>query len=105
MTWCLFLDDDRSLRDVPVPDKYRLKIWMTARSSQEALAIIDRLQSPMFMSLDHDLGGTDTAMVFLHCLAEKLSKPPEYQVHSENPIGHENIVAFIESWKKSLTLP
>ena len=57
------------------------------------------------MDLDHDLGGEDTAMVFLHWLAnEYYDAEIEYRVHSQNPNGAQNIVSFMESWKKSKTL-
>ncbi|NBT59251.1 hypothetical protein EBT16_10755 [bacterium] len=57
------------------------------------------------MSLDHDLGGDDTTMVFLKRLVDEIwdgqSKPPKYQVHSANPIGTQNIISYMESWIKS----
>lgn len=57
------------------------------------------------MYLDHDLGGSDTAMDYLKILAYKFpDSPPRYSIHSQNPVGAENIKAFMESWKKSTTL-
>lgn len=57
------------------------------------------------MSLDHDLGGDDTTMVFLKRLVNEVwdgkSNPPNYQVHSANPIGTQNIISYMESWIKS----
>lgn len=92
----LFLDD---LRDAP-PD------FTVARSTVEALQLV-QTQWPVFMSLDHDLGGDDTTMVFLRRLVNEIwdgTQPiPEYVVHSANPVGRLNIISFMESWKKSHT--
>lgn len=92
----LFLDD---LRDAP-PD------FTVARSTVEALQLVQN-QWPTFMSLDHDLGGDDTTMVFLRRLVNEIwdgTQPiPEYVVHSANPVGRLNIISFMESWKKSNT--
>lgn len=93
--WKLWLDDER-----PVPEGFR-----GALSSQEALDLIGVLGPPELMSLDHDLGGDDTTMVFLRGLSEVLESPPRYRVHSANPVGRENILAFLRSWEKSRMLP
>lgn len=93
----LYLDDLRA----PPPD------FVLARSSEQAIQICKN-QMPKFMSLDHDLGGIDTAMIFLKRLVDeawdKTSDPPEYYVHSANPVGKLNIISFMESWKRSLLL-
>lgn len=104
MTYCLFIDDNRMLGDVPIPD---LKMpWALARSSGEAKGHILQRGIPAFISFDHDLGGDDTSMKFLKWFsALNLDKVPEYQVHSANPVGKENIIGFMESWKRSLVLP
>jgi hypothetical protein len=65
---------------------------------------------PTFCSFDHDLGGDDTTMKFLRWYAyqyqtDKNTTIPEYVVHSANPVGAKNIVAVMESWKRSLELP
>jgi len=95
----LFLDDVR----LPPSQQY-----IPARSSQEALDIIQILGWPKFMSLDHDLGGDDTTMVFLRRLVNEVwdgEQPiPDYIVHSANPVGAQNIIAFMESWKRSRSL-
>lgn len=93
----LFLDD---VRNPPDND------WVVCRSTQEAIEIIVQKGLPDFMSLDHDLGGDDTTMVFLKRLVSEVwdgkSNPPEYQVHSANPIGTKNITSYMDSWKKSI---
>jgi hypothetical protein len=94
----LFLDD---LRAPPGPE------YVVARSTDEALTLAQE-RWPSFMSLDHDLGGEDTTMVFLRRLVNEVwdgSLPvPEYTVHSANPVGRLNIIAFLESWKRSVPM-
>ena len=90
----LFLDD---IRDAP-PD------YTVARSTDEAMVLV-QAQWPVFMSLDHDLGGEDTTMVFLKRLVNEVwdGQPiPDFIVHSANPIGKLNIISFMESWKRSV---
>lgn len=90
----LFLDD---IREAP-PD------YTVARSTDEAIVLV-QAQWPEFMSLDHDLGGEDTTMLFLKRLVNEVwdGQPiPDYIVHSANPIGKLNIISFMESWKRSV---
>lgn len=102
MEWKLYLDDVRQPKD---------DTWIIARTSEEAIKLCLANGFPWFMSLDHDLGGEDTAMIFLKELYEiwysfsDTPKIPEYLVHSSNPIGSKNIVSYLESWKKSCELP
>ena len=80
-------------------------MWIVVRSSVEAIQVVSELGFPSFISFDHDLGGEDTSMVFLRRLVNEVwdgkESPPNYQIHSANPVGAENILAFMESWKKS----
>ena len=92
MTWVLWLDDLRN----PDPKK----VCIVARSTQEAIAFTLRLGVPQIMHLDHDLGGDDTAMVFLKWLAENYLidskvKVPTWHVHSANPVGRANINGYL----------
>jgi hypothetical protein len=47
-------------------------------------------------------------MVFLRRLVNEVwdgEQPiPDYIVHSANPVGAQNIIAFMESWKRSRSL-
>jgi len=102
LPWKLWLDDQ--LDEVPrraVPEGY-----IGAKSTTEASLLIVSKGLPAVMDLDHDLGGEDTAMVFLKWLAEKFPNGPvpEYAIHSENIEGQKAIRSFLDSWKKSLTL-
>ena len=100
MTYNLYLDDIRN----PPADRD----WLVCRSSQEALARIVENGMPSFFSFDHDLGEDDTTMVFLRRLVNEVwdgvSVPPEYQIHSANPVGVQNIRSFMDSWRKSMSL-
>jgi len=92
----LFIDDIRT----PSED------YIVLRSSEDAIQFIKQNGWPEFISFDHDLGGDDTTMVFLKRLVNEVwdgkTMPPDYIVHSANPIGSKNIVSFMESWKKSI---
>ena len=90
----MFIDDARN----PVDNTF-----IVCRTSDEAIEYITQHGWPCFMSLDHDLGGDDTVMCFLHKLYKIRNNEniPDYVVHSANPIGTKNIIAFLESWKKS----
>lgn len=93
----LFVDDIRNPMDGE---------WVVVRSSSEAISWVEANGMPESMSLDHDLGGDDTVMVFLKWLFGfadgKGLGPPPYRVHSANPIGSKNIESFMESWRRSL---
>ena len=97
MTYRLFIDDTRDPPD---------DTWVVCRTCSEAQAAIVDLGRPAFMSLDHDLGGTETVMEFLRWYAHNHYETgvPDYQVHSANPVGQLNIVAFLESWQRSLSM-
>lgn len=94
MSWKLYLDD---VRPCPVG-------FILATSSKEAVALVRELGMPEFMSLDHDLGNEDTTMAFLHGLVNDLeiTHVPDYVVHSANPVGRDNIIVFLESYKRRL---
>ena len=105
--WNLFLDDLRSPLYV---DQDGVRVWVVARDLREAKRLCERQGMPSFISFDHDLGPDEDSMMFLKWLAyeffdEARHRVPGYQVHSANPVGSENIVSFMESWKRSLTLP
>lgn len=95
MTYKLFVDD---IRDPITND------WIIARSSSEAITIVAENSVPEYISFDHDLGGDDTSIVFINWLTEqlldcKLQLPDnfDYSVHSQNPIGKNNIIGKMDS--------
>lgn len=98
-SWSLFLDDVRDESFVSYRSNYE-----TARSTEEAVSFLEKFGLPEFISFDHDLGPHDRAMDFLKRMYDMFpyGPVPEYQVHSSNPPGRENIVSFMDSWKRSL---
>lgn len=98
----LFLDDQ--LDDPNTPKRHTPNGYIGAKSSADAIELVKNQGAPIFLDLDHDLGDNDTALIFLKWLVENVDSPPEYTIHSENPVGKENIISFMESWKKSFTL-
>ena len=94
MTYKLFIDDERH----PVTDD-----WMIARSSQEAIELLQYYGIPQEIAFDHDLGGDDTSMRYIRALIDfmdtldvKFPKDFKYSVHSQNPIGRKNIESLMK---------
>lgn len=100
----LWLDDQ--LDDPETPERHPPEGFLGARSSEEAKALVRKHGMPEFLDLDHDLGGDDTARVFLSWLSERYPNGPipSYRVHSRNVVGAPAIESFMTSWAKSLTL-
>lgn len=98
MTYALYLDDIRNPKNP--------KDWVIARSSRDAIQVIVEKGIPNYMSLDHDLGEEDTTMVFLKAFTAIYPEGPIplFSVHSANPIGKQNIEAYLDSWKRSLEM-
>lgn len=83
--WKLFIDDERN----PVTDD-----WVIARSSEEAIYLVEAEGMPNEIAFDHDLGFDDTSMKFLNWLTEQLIEGRlqiptsfKYSIHSMNPVG------------------
>ena len=67
------------------------------------MAYIETNGFPNFISFDHDLGleesGYDCAKWLVdYCLDHNLHLP-EFEVHSQNPVGKENILALLNNFK------
>ncbi|CAM3260521.1 cyclic-phosphate processing receiver domain-containing protein [Tsukamurella hominis] len=90
----LFVDD---LRDPPDAT------WTVARTSAEALAILQTGAQVDELSLDHDLGGEDTSRPIVLHLAEHGGWPATVRVHSANPVGVEWLVGMIERYGPGVT--
>ena len=95
--WALFIDDECE----PANDGWE---YVIARSSSDALDMLKENEAPVWISFDHDLGGDDTAMEFCRGLVDhlisngqKLPKEFDFQVHSQNPIGVEDITAYMKN--------
>jgi hypothetical protein len=99
----LFLDDERE----PVDDS-----WVIVRTVEEAIDIIETRGVPEFISFDHDLGegqktGYDLAkwLIDWDIKFDILSADNfAFYVHSQNPIGKENIEAIFASYFKFKTI-
>lgn len=82
--------------------------WFIERSSQDAIDFIEDYGCPDYISFDHDLGGDDTAMVVVKWLIEKdldangnyIPEHFEFNVHSANPVGVQNIEGMLNSYLK-----
>jgi len=83
------------------------------RSYDEALVVIQKHGIPDFISFDHDLGvdedgtllktGYDLAKWIVHNdlnAAYKLPSNFSFKVHSQNPVGKENIISLLQSYLK-----
>ena len=118
----LFLDDIRIPKDAIglVPSNmnqfYWSNDWVIVRSHDEFISWIEINGVPDFISFDHDLAdehykdlegthektGYESAKWLVnHCL-DKNIKIPDYQVHSANPVGKQNIESYLENSKKHL---
>jgi hypothetical protein len=104
MSWKLWLDDQHDEPEMVF--RHPPKDFIAARSSAEAIQLTQEKGLPNFISFDHDLGGPDDAMKYISWISHALydSTVPDYQVHSANPVGRDNIVSKMESWKKSQLL-
>ena len=94
----LFIDD---LRDPPDDS------WWVVRSSKAGIEFLHAYGIPDEISFDHDLGGDDTAMVFVNYMIEavldktlEMPKGFRYVVHSANPVGSLNIKSKMDSFLK-----
>ena len=69
---------------------------------EEFVTYLERKGLPDFISFDHDLGedfsGYDCAKYLVeYCLTHQLPLP-NYQVHSQNPVGKENIERLLDNF-------
>lgn len=98
MEWNLFLDDER------IPPKN--ENWYIARNVDQAINQIMSRGLPAFISFDHDLGeNEETGYDFVKWLIEyhiyyDIKPTFRYHIHSQNPIGSENIRSYIENYKR-----
>jgi len=101
--WSLFLDDERF-----PPDDGRE--WKIARTHQEVIDLIELHGMPVFVSFDHDLGdlipnGNGHIVAKYLCELDMHTEYtfPEgfdYYVHSQNPVGRDNIIGYMNSYMK-----
>lgn len=97
MSYKLWIEDLIDLK--PPPDN----TWKIARSSQEAIDIINEFGVPEFISFDFDLGDGDTSEAIYKYLGNHFydKEVPDYDIHSENNQGWKMIQSYMDTWKKS----
>lgn len=104
MGWYLYIDDERT----PNPrnaGKYHSQ-FVVARTAGRVKELFDELGPPSFISFDHDLGtddlnGCDIAHWIVDCDIDGIHSLPEnfeFQVHSANPVGAENIRGLLANY-------
>lgn len=121
----LFLDDNRNVFSVYKYTKNSIYIdndWVIVRNYNDFVNTIIQNGLPNIISFDHDLSdkkyilrldknedysnyrektGFECAKWLVnYCLDNNLNFP-EYYVHSFNPIGKENIISYIENFKRT----
>lgn len=98
----MFLDD---LRDVN--QYYPNEEFVVCRTYQEAVQYVKEHGIPSFVSFDHDLGDTENEneetgysfakFLIEHMMDNQLATPFDYHVHSANPVGAMNIIAYLDN--------
>ena len=113
----LFLDDRRSLQQISAmtnDTSYLDREWIIVKSYDEFVSTIketfERKHFPLMVSFDNDLGyetpqdektGYDCAKWLVDfCMDNKLEFP-KYKVHSQNPVGQENIISYLDNYIKN----
>lgn len=99
----LYLDDIRN----PTT-----KGWDIVRSYEEFVDYVTKNGVPDMVSFDHDLGveehqvetktGYDVAKWLCDYCYENGLPLPEWNVHSANPVGRDNIISVLKSFEKKL---
>ena len=113
MSYNLFLDDNRD----PNRFLHDLRTWVVVRSYNEFVETITEFGLPNFVSVDHDLAdehyvcpnssgsykektGYDCAVWLTKYCADNFLPLPEWQVHSMNPVGKQNITTVLEIFER-----
>ncbi len=99
----LWIDDLR-----PVPEDTDEYIWTTARSFHEAVTKLELIEFDL-VSFDHDIAsfyghkemtGYDIALWLAGRKNDGHTIPSDYQIHSANPVGRNNIQSVIDRYLK-----
>lgn len=96
----LYIDDLR----MPKTDQN----WIIVRNFEEGVKLVEELGFPAYVSFDHDLGeygdektGYDFAKWLVECdiIHDVMTEDFDFNVHSANPVGAENIEKYIKNYK------
>lgn len=100
MSYSLFLDDERH----PKTERE----FVIVRSYGEAVAYVKKHGIPEYISFDHDLGEVDATGIdysgytFAKWICEHIIETEgqmfEWNVHSANPIGAQNINGYLQQF-------
>ncbi|ASN73223.1 hypothetical protein SEA_WARPY_187 [Streptomyces phage Warpy] len=89
----IWVDDER-----PKPDDS----WTPMKNSTVAILLLKALKRrglvPRAISLDHDLGGDDTARAVVLWMCENEFWPIEVYVHTANPVGRDWLVGMVDRY-------
>lgn len=101
--YSIFLDDERFPADL---DKHK---YVIARNYADFTYYIIEWGIPEFISFDHDLGEEKNGYHCAKYLIDRMldREYPEkiyYQIHSQNPVGAENIKSILENWNKQINI-
>ena len=96
----LWLDDYRK------PDDYIKGDYIIScvKNYEEFCSFINENGLPDVVCFDHDLGeeksGYDCAKFLVEYCMDNMIDFPNYYVQSQNPVGRENIISYIENFKR-----
>jgi hypothetical protein len=100
----LWVDDERPLPkdlqdDAEANPEHR---WRLVTSSDGAIRYLTQWKARPHVtfeeiSLDHDLGGDDTAMTIVNWMAEHGYWPKVVTVHTANPVGRNNLLRALNA--------
>ncbi|MDO3277665.1 cyclic-phosphate processing receiver domain-containing protein [Mycobacteroides abscessus] len=84
----LWVDDERT-----APDG-----WVWAKTSADALQVLNTAVFVEAISLDHDLGGEDTTRPVVLWLSEHGGWPAHVYVHTANPVGKQWLEGMVQRY-------
>lgn len=103
MSYVMFIDDERLPTEAQLNDG---RVWLMCATLDDVKRTVRKHGLPVFVSFDHDLGdneptGYDIAKWMVEQELRGLEEFPEgfeFYVHSQNPIGKENIEGYLNGY-------
>lgn len=97
MSYRLFIDDERH----PIDGDF-----IVVRSFDAAVDYVLRHGTPYYVQFDHDLGHGKNGLDFAKWLVDRsldgFGFPKGYGVHSQNPVGRDNIKSIMDGYYRWL---